>query len=91
MVGQTVRTMQGTGWLPITPVDVALPYWSGLWFGVFPTLETLGGQLAAAAFVIGSYFLAQELKVKRPRRRVGRRPQPDPQPADAPERELVSP
>jgi high-affinity iron transporter len=83
--------MQGTGWLPITPVDVTLPYWSGLWFGVFPTLETLGAQLAAAAFVIGSYFLAQELKVKRPRRRVRRQAPPEPQPADAPERELVSP
>ena len=22
MVGQTVRTMQGTGWVPITPIDV---------------------------------------------------------------------
>jgi hypothetical protein len=29
MVGQTVRTMQGTGWLPITPIDVTLPYWPG--------------------------------------------------------------
>jgi high-affinity iron transporter len=92
MVGQTVRTMQGTGWLPITPVDLTLPYWSGLWFGVYPTLETLGGQFAAAVFVIGSYFLAQELKVKRPRRRVRRQaPPPAAQPADTPERELVSP
>ena len=24
MVGQTARTMQGTGWLPITPIDVEL-------------------------------------------------------------------
>jgi high-affinity iron transporter len=84
MVGQTVRTMQGTGWVPITPVDIALPYWSGLWLGVFPTIETLGAQLAAAVFVIGSYLLAQELKVKRPRRRVRTREQPA-------ERELVSP
>ncbi|WP_037408766.1 FTR1 family iron permease [Candidatus Solirubrobacter pratensis] len=79
MVGQTVRTMQGTGWVPITPVDVTLPYWSGLWFGVFPTLETLGAQVAAAAFVIGSYFLAQELKVNRPRRRVRRRTAAEPE------------
>ena len=69
MVGQTVRTMQGTGWVPITPLDITLPYWAGLWFGVFPTVETIGAQVAAAAFVIGSYFLAQEIKVKRPRRR----------------------
>ena len=46
MVGQTARTMQGTGWMPITPIDVDLPYWAGLWFGVYPTIETLGAQLA---------------------------------------------
>ena len=56
MVGQTARTMQGTGWLPITPLDVDVPYWLGLWFGVFPTWETIGAQIAAAVFVIGSYF-----------------------------------
>ena len=76
MVGQTVRTMQGTGWVPITPIDITLPYWLGLWFGVFPTVETIGAQLAAAMFVIGSYFLAQEIKVKRPRRRAKGRPEP---------------
>lgn len=73
MVGQTARTMQGTGWLPITPIDVDPPYWMGLWFGVYPTWETIGAQLAAAAFVIGSYYLAQEVRVKRPRRRALRR------------------
>jgi len=69
MVGQTARTMQGTGWIPITPIDVSLPYWPGLWLGIYPTVETIGAQLAAAIFVIGSYYLAQELKVKRPRRK----------------------
>jgi high-affinity iron transporter len=69
MVGQTVRTMQGTGWIPITPIDVTVPYWAGLWLGVYPTIETIGAQIAAMVFVIGSYFLAQEIKVKRPRRR----------------------
>ena len=29
MVGQTARTMQGTGWLPITPAPVEVPYWAG--------------------------------------------------------------
>ena len=69
MVGQTARTMQGTGWLPITPAPVDVPYWAGLWLGVFPTWETLGAQVAAFLFVIGSYVVAQEVKVKRPRRR----------------------
>ena len=71
MVGQTARTMQGTGWLPITPVGDELPYWCGLWFGVYPTWETLATQAAAAAFVIGSYVLAREVRVKRPQRRAG--------------------
>ena len=72
MVGQTARTMQGTGWLPITPVDADIPYWTGLWFGVYPTWETIGAQIAALVFVVGSYFVAQEVKVKRPRRKARR-------------------
>ncbi|PTL60504.1 FTR1 family iron permease [Paraconexibacter algicola] len=73
MVGQTARTMQGTGWLPITPLDVDMPYWSGLWFGVYPTWETVGAQVIAAVFVIGSYYLAREVKVKRPVRKAVKR------------------
>lgn len=69
MVGQTVRTMQGTGWVPITPIDIEIPFWMGLWFGVFPTVETIGAQILALTFVLGSYFVAQEVKVKRPQRR----------------------
>jgi high-affinity iron transporter len=90
MVGQTARTMQGTGWLPITPVDVDLPYSLGLWLGVYPTWETIGSQVVAALFVIGSYFVAQEVKVGRPRRRARNaaadRPAPEPDPEPAPER-----
>ncbi len=74
MVGQTARTMQGTGWIPITTLDVQPPYWLGLWFGVFPTVETIGAQLIAATFVIGSYFLAREMRVKKPMRKAKRQP-----------------
>jgi high-affinity iron transporter len=74
MVGQTARTMQGTGWLPITSIDVEPAPWLGLWFGVYPTVETVLAQVVAAAFVIGSYVVAQEVRVKRPQRRAGRRP-----------------
>ena len=59
LVGNTVRTLQGVGWMPITPLDVELPLWAGTWLGVFPTVETLGAQVAAFAFVVGSYFLAE--------------------------------
>ena len=44
-----------------------------LWFSIFPNVETVVAQSIAAAFVIGSYVLAEEVRVKRPRRR-GQRP-----------------
>ncbi len=73
MVGQTARTMQGVGWLPITPIGGEPPYWLGVWFGVYPSWETIGAQLLAGGFVIGSFFVAKELKVKRPGRRAAAR------------------
>jgi high-affinity iron transporter len=69
MVGTTARTLQGIGWLPITPIDVQLPYWAGTWLGAFPTWESLGAQVLSLVIVLGSYVLAEELRVKRPRRR----------------------
>ena len=70
MVGNTLHTMQAVGWLPITPVgSVSLPYWMGLWLGLFPTWETLCGQGAAALFVIGSYYLAEYQQKQRVRSR----------------------
>lgn len=84
MVGQTARTMQGTGWLPITPLQFDPPYWASLWFGIYPTWETVGAQVAAMAFVIGSYFLAQEVRVKRPQRKARRRRAGTEAPAAAP-------
>jgi high-affinity iron transporter len=84
MVGQTARTMQGTGWLPITPLDWEIPSSLGLWMGVFPSVETLLAQVAAIVFVIGSYVVATELKVKRPQRRAARRGSSEPVPAEPP-------
>ncbi len=69
MVGSTVRTLQGAGWLPIHAIDAELPYWLGTWLGVFPTWETIGAQVAAFALVIGSYVAAEQVRVKRPQRR----------------------
>jgi high-affinity iron transporter len=54
---------------------------------VFPTWETLVAQVAAFVFVIGSYFLAQEVKVKRPQRKSRKRPATGEEPAaEQPER-----
>jgi high-affinity iron transporter len=64
MVGKTARTMQGVGWLPITPIDLDVPYWMGLWLGIFPTVETIAAQIASVVFVIGSYLLAEQVKTR---------------------------
>jgi high-affinity iron transporter len=68
---------------------VTLPYWPGLGLGFYPSVETIGAQLAGASFVIGSYFLAQEMKVKGPKRRRLRSKAEAPAPQPEPERELV--
>jgi high-affinity iron transporter len=62
MVGHTVNVLQVIGRLPIHPIRwLNLPYWTGFWFGVYPTWEGIGLQAAAAIFVIGSYYLAEYL------------------------------
>jgi high-affinity iron transporter len=66
MVGTTVQTMQKVGWVAVTPIEgLELPYWAGLWLGVFPTWEGVLAQVAAAAFVLGSYFAAEALRRRR--------------------------
>jgi high-affinity iron transporter len=62
LVGNTARTMQGVGWLPITPLEIEFPLWMGTWLGIYPTVETLGAQAVAFVFVIGSYFAAEWLR-----------------------------
>ena len=59
MVGEQAQEMQLAHWLPTTPIPAlanAIPAWMGMWFAVFPTVETLLGQALAAALVIGCYF-----------------------------------
>lgn len=62
MVGEQAQEMQLAGWLPATTVPSlahALPAWTGLWFAVFPTIQTLAAQTLAAVFVVGSYVVAR--------------------------------
>jgi high-affinity iron transporter len=68
MVGESVQELQLAGWIGTSPVNVNIPGWMGLWFAVFPNVETIVAQLVAAVLVIGSYFLAEEMRVRRPRR-----------------------
>jgi high-affinity iron transporter len=66
MVGTTVQTLQKVGWVPVTPIEgLDLPYWAGLWLGVYPTWEGLVAQSAALAFVLGSYVGAERLRARR--------------------------
>jgi high-affinity iron transporter len=69
MIGGTALTFQDLGWLPRHATPFTLPEWLGSWLEMYSTWETLGVQLAAALFVVGSYWLARELKVRRPQRR----------------------
>jgi high-affinity iron transporter len=61
MVGSTVHTLQLVGWAPIAAIPGAerLPYWLGVWFGIYGTWQGLLAQIAAFVFVIGSYVLAE--------------------------------
>ena len=62
MVGEQAQEMQLARWIPTTPVPALtslLPAWMGLWFSVFPSVETLTAQIIAAVLVLGSYFAAR--------------------------------
>jgi high-affinity iron transporter len=68
MTGGTALTFQDLGWLPSTPLPFEMPGWLGSWFEIYGTYETIACQLAAAILVVGSYVLAEHLKVRRPAR-----------------------
>ena len=75
MVGTTVQFSQTVGWLPVTPIaGLRLPYWSGVWFGLYPTWEGVLLQLSAFVFVIGSYVAAEAVRKRRRNRAFARGP-----------------
>ncbi len=80
MVGESIQEMQLAGWVSTTTVNLPIPDWMGVWFAVFPTVESLTAQFLAAAIVLGSYFSAHYVRVARPLRR-GERPAQRPQAA----------
>jgi high-affinity iron transporter len=69
MIGGTALSFQDLGWLPRHPTPFTVPEWMGSWFEMYSTWETLAAQLFAALFVVGSYYLAEYVKVKRPQAR----------------------
>jgi high-affinity iron transporter len=65
MVGEQAQEMQLAHWIPTTTINSltnVIPAWAGVWFSVFPTVETLAAQAIAAALVIGSYFAPRLFK-----------------------------
>jgi high-affinity iron transporter len=69
MIGGTALSFQDLGWLPTHPLPFTVPEWMGSWFEVYGTYETIGAQILAALFVIGSYVAAERVRVKRPLQR----------------------
>ncbi len=66
MVGKTVHVLQAVGWMGISPIQgVTFPYWAGLWFGLYATWQAVSWQVAAATFVLGSYFGAEWLQKRK--------------------------
>ena len=64
MVGEQAQEMQLAHWISTTPIPGLEPYlrpWMGMWFAVFPTVETLVAQSIAAILVIGSYYAARRM------------------------------
>ena len=59
MVGESVQEMQQANWLPTTSIGINIPDWLGVWFSVFPNLQSFIAQAVAALLVLGSYGSAQ--------------------------------
>jgi high-affinity iron transporter len=62
MVGEQAQEMQLAHWLPTTVIpglQALIPGWMGMWFAVFPTVETLTAQLVAGLLVLGSYMVVR--------------------------------
>ncbi len=61
MVGEQAQEMQLAHWITTTPIpwlSRLIPGWMGLWFSIFPTVQTLLAQALAGILVIGSYAIA---------------------------------
>jgi high-affinity iron transporter len=68
MVGEEAFEMQQAGWLPTTPIhalDSLMPDWAGVWFSLYPTVETIVAQVLAAGLVIGSYLISGRVMAHR--------------------------
>ena len=73
MIGGTALSFMDLGWIPSHPTPFTVPTWMGTWFEVYSYWETIAAQLLAGILVVGSYVLAEHVKVNR-RVRKGEQP-----------------
>jgi high-affinity iron transporter len=67
MVGEQAFEMQQAGWIRTTTIhslENVIPAWAGVWFSVFPTVQTLVAQAIALVLVVGSYYAARYYSAK---------------------------
>jgi high-affinity iron transporter len=59
-VGGTVRSAQTVGWLPVHRLTPgSWPAWLGNWLGIYNTVESVLGQGAAIAMVMGTWLVSR--------------------------------
>jgi high-affinity iron transporter len=65
MIGGTALSFMDLGWIPSHPTPFSVPVWMGTWFEIYPYWETIGAQVLAGLLVVGSYVVAEYVKVRR--------------------------
>ena len=68
MVGEEAYEMQQANWISTTPIhalDKFMPDWAGVWFSLYPNVETVVAQVAAFVIVVGSYFISGKVMAAR--------------------------
>jgi high-affinity iron transporter len=67
MVGEEAYEMQQANWISTTPIhslDKFMPDWAGVWFSLYPNVETVVAQLVAFVLVVGSYFISGKVMAR---------------------------
>jgi high-affinity iron transporter len=70
MVGEQIKEMQLAGWIGTTNISWLqwIPGWAGLWFSIFPNVQTIVAQIVTVVLVLGSYGLARYQAVALPKK-----------------------
>ena len=67
MVGEEANEMQLARWISTTPIhslDKFMPDWAGVWFSLYPNVETVAAQALALVLVVGSYFISGKVMAR---------------------------